>query len=188
MWFVDCSCIHTMHTNTHLPKFSPPQISISMSYFPVSTNLCLSITNNPPAIIGVLQRHRIHVSSSVHWQDEEWNWNWEWDSLAPTQMELGLEDSWELIGTWVDRERDSLYGRNATASFCPPLIWETIPLKVKTPVKPLMCVCVHVCVCACTWMHVCAFMCVCVCLSHFCTVCVQIYRIAEILSHFCVYM
>ena len=36
------------------PKFSPPQISISASYFPVLINLCLSIENNPPAIIGVL--------------------------------------------------------------------------------------------------------------------------------------
>ncbi len=40
---------------THLPRFSPPQTSICMSYFPSSSNQDLSMTKRPPAIIGVLK-------------------------------------------------------------------------------------------------------------------------------------
>ena len=54
---------HTIKTSkaytTRLPKFSPPQMSIAVSYLPVSMNRCLSMENRPPAIIGVLQQSHI---------------------------------------------------------------------------------------------------------------------------------
>jgi len=37
------------------PKFSPPQMSMALSYFPRWLNQDLSITNSPPAMMGVLQ-------------------------------------------------------------------------------------------------------------------------------------
>lgn len=42
----------------HSPRFSPPQTSIIMSYFPSCSKYSLSITNRPPAIIGVLDGQR----------------------------------------------------------------------------------------------------------------------------------
>lgn len=38
------------------PKFSPPQMSMALSYFPRWLNQALSITNSPPAMMGVLQK------------------------------------------------------------------------------------------------------------------------------------
>lgn len=37
------------------PKFSPPQMSMALSYFPRWLNQALLITNSPPAMMGVLQ-------------------------------------------------------------------------------------------------------------------------------------
>lgn len=39
----------------NLPKFSPPQMSIWVSYFPRWLNQDLSITKMPPAMTGVLE-------------------------------------------------------------------------------------------------------------------------------------
>ena len=44
-----------------LPKFSPPHISIIVSYFPIFSKKSLSITNNPPAMMGVLARKKTQL-------------------------------------------------------------------------------------------------------------------------------
>ncbi len=47
-----------MHRNNS-PKFSPPQMSMAVSYFPKWLNQDLSITKSPPAMMGVLRVERV---------------------------------------------------------------------------------------------------------------------------------
>jgi len=47
-----------MHSNNS-PKFSPPQMSMAVSYFPKRLNHDLSITKSPPAMMGVLRVERV---------------------------------------------------------------------------------------------------------------------------------
>ena len=60
MFLIQCTQEH-VYLMLYLPKFSPPQISMSVSYFPVYMNLSLSIENKPPAIIGVLLKKVVPI-------------------------------------------------------------------------------------------------------------------------------
>lgn len=54
VWGVDGVCRTGVCVFLSSPKFSPPQMSIAVSYFPRWLNQDLSITKSPPAMIGVL--------------------------------------------------------------------------------------------------------------------------------------
>lgn len=43
-------------TRNEISRFSPPQISMPLSYCPRSLKYCLFIANNPPAIVGDLEK------------------------------------------------------------------------------------------------------------------------------------
>lgn len=47
-----------IHTRNDISRFSPPQMSMPLSYCPSSLKYSLSIANKPPAIVGDLKKKR----------------------------------------------------------------------------------------------------------------------------------